>query len=534
MRTGHTLSRRAGARRLLALALATAVVASGAACTSSSHHTARRGAPSPSATASGTAGPVAQRPTVWTPCPQISVQQVGMANPNFDFDCATIQVPQDWHHPDNGKTFDLAIVRARSKQQTDRIGSLVVNPGGPGGSGVQLAAGLVAPGQNFPTAITDRFDIVGFDPRGVGESTEIKCLSGPDQDALFAADPDPVTQAGFDQVVALNRTAEAPCGAKYGSQLPLFSTDQAARDMDAVRIAVGDKTLNYLGYSYGTLLGAVYDQVYPTKVRAMVLDGAIDPQQDVIQRSESQAAGFEHAFGDFSTWCTANPTKCPISANPLAAVQDALATGRTHPVDGPDGRKATAGWIFTAVAEAMYSENEWETLAKGIAQLKTGSSALIFGLADNYAGRSPDGQYTNMFDDNDAVNCADFAHQPSLTEIRTLQSQWRQKYPLFGGPLAVGLVTCAAHVWPGGYDPYPTGAATGSAPVVVVGTTGDPATPYAQTAKLADMLGDGHVITWDGEGHTAYPQTTCITDAVNAYLINLTLPKPGLTCPATS
>ena len=201
---------------------------------------------------------------------------------------------------------------------------------------------------------------------------------------------------------------------------------------------------------------------------------------------------------------------------------------------GSDGRKATAGWIFTGVAEAMYSKSEWPILASGIADLKKGDATDIFRLADNYAERSPNGQYTNLFDDNDAVNCADFAHQPTLAQIRTYQSQWRAKYPLFGGALATGLITCAVSVWPGTYDPYPTGAATGAPPIVVVGTTGDPATPYAQTQKLADMLGDGHVITWEGEGHTAYPQTACITNAVNAYLIDLTVPPAGLTCPATS
>jgi pimeloyl-ACP methyl ester carboxylesterase len=483
----------------------------------------------PVASASGSPAPIA-----WTPCPEISAEVTGAANPNFDFDCATIKVPQDWHHADNGKTFDIALVRARSHTQHDRIGSIIVNPGGPGGSGVQLAAGLLAPGQKFPTAVSDRFDIVGFDPRGVGLSTEVHCLTPASEDALFAADPDPMSQAEFEHVVALNRAADAACGKKYGAELPLFSTEQAARDIDAVRAAVGDDKLTYLGYSYGTLLGAVYAQLFPQNVRAMVLDGAIDPKQDVVARSEGQAAGFEHAFDDFSAWCKANTDQCPISDDPRGQVTAAIEQGRTNPVTGVDGRKATAGWIFTGVAEAMYSKSEWPVLAAAIFDLKTGDAGNIFRLADNYAERSPNGQYTNLFDDNDAVNCADFPHQPTLAQIRAYQTAWRQKYPLFGGPLATGLVTCAVSVWPGGYDPYPTGPATGAAPIVVVGTTGDPATPYAQTQRLANMLGNGHVITWDGEGHTAYPQTKCVTNAVDAYLIDLTVPPAGLTCPATS
>ncbi len=517
-------------RRSIAVAAAVVALLSFTACTSS---TTKKLSSTPTPTTTSTAAP-GERPATWSPCPDISRETVGVANPNFEFDCATIQVPQDWHNKDNGKTFNIALVRARSNNQHDRIGSLVVNPGGPGGSGIQLAAGLIAPGQKFPTAITDRFDIVGFDPRGVGMSTEVKCITAPSEDALFAADPDPMSQADFDKVVALNRAADAPCGAKYGAQLALFSTEQAARDMDSVRIAVGDPKLTYLGYSYGTLLGAVYAQLYPQNLRAAVLDGAIDPKQDVVARSEGQAAGFEHAFDDFSNWCKANSTQCPISDDPRGEVEAALATGRTNPVTGTDGRKATAGWIFTGVAEAMYSKSEWPILAAGITSLKSGDATDIFRLADNYAERSTNGQYTNLFDDNDAVNCSDFAHQPTLAQIRQYQSAWRTKYPLFGGPIATGMITCAATVWPGTYDPYPTGPAKGAPPIVVVGTTGDPATPYAQTQRLADMLGDGHVITWNGEGHTAYPQTTCITNAVNAYLIDLTVPPAGLTCPASS
>jgi len=507
------------------------------ACTSSSPKP--KPAPtSTSASSTGTGGLAGGsfhvRPAAWTACPQLSQQMTGVANKGFRFDCATIQVPQDWQKPDNGKTFDIAMVRARSLTQKNRIGSLLVNPGGPGGSGVQFAAGLVAPGQGFPTAISNRFDIVGFDPRGVGESTEIKCLTARSQDSLFAAEPDPASQADFDKVVALNKAATAPCGAKYGASLPLFSTEQAARDMDAIRIAVGDSKLNYLGYSYGTLLGAVYAQLFPTTIRAAVLDGAIDPKQSIVARSEGQAAGFEHAFDDFSAWCKKNKAQCPIADNPREEVMSALAKARVDPAVNSDGRKATAGWIFTGVAEAMYSKNEWPLLAQSLAALKTRNAAGIFQLADNYAERSPDGTYSNLFDDNDAVNCADFAQQPTLAQIRTYQTEWRKKYPMFGGPLAAGLITCAAKVWPGTYDPYPTGPAKGAPPILVVGTTGDPATPYAQTAKLANMLGDGHVLTWEGEGHTAYPQTTCITDAVNDYLLNLTVPKPGKTCPATS
>jgi pimeloyl-ACP methyl ester carboxylesterase len=522
---------------ILSGVLVIGVVAALGACTSSSKPSAAKSTAAKTSTQAPVPGSsFVERPAVWTPCPDIAEDMTGSANAAFTFDCATIQVPQDWHSPNNGKTFDIAIVRARSNSQKNRIGSLVVNPGGPGGSGVQLAAGLVDSQSSLalPSAITDRFDIVGFDPRGVGESTEVQCLTPATEDSLFGADPDPATQGDFDAVVALNKAAVAPCLAKYGSELPLFSTEQASRDIDAVRVAVGDTKLTYLGYSYGTLLGATYAQLFPQNVRALVLDGTIDPKQDAVQRSQSQAGGFEHAFNDFSTWCKANASKCPIASDPLGEVMAAVAKGRTSPVTGPDGRRATAGWIITGVSEAMYTQSEWPTMATAIAQLKSGTATGIFQLADEYAERSPNGQYSNLFDANDAVNCADLANEPTVAQVRTYQLAWRVTYPLFGAALATGMLTCAVGVWPGARDPYPTGAATGAPPIVLVGTTGDPATPYAQTAKLAAMLGDAHIVTWEGEGHTAYPQTTCIINAVDAYLINLTVPAAGLTCPAKS
>jgi hypothetical protein len=211
-------------------------------------------------------------------------------------------------------------------------------------------------------------------------------------------------------------------------------------------------------------------------------------------------------------------------------VTDALTTAATTPVPGTGGRQATPGWIFTGVISSLYSESGWAKLADAIAALKQGNSKGIFALADQYAERKPDGTYSNLFDANRAVNCADNQEAPSIAEVRRLQGEWRKKYPVFGAALAVGMLPCA--VWPGARDPYPTGAAKDAPPIVVVGTTGDPATPYENTADLASMLGVGHVLTWEGEGHTAYPSTPCIVNAVDDYLIDLKVPQAGLRCPA--
>lgn len=467
----------------------------------------------------------------WRDC-EDEARQANPALPvTLRIECGTIKVPRDWEaaedgRPSDGRTFDIAMMRVRSTRQTDRIGSILVNPGGPGGSGIEYLT-YATPRL---TGLLGRFDMIGFDPRGVGESSPVKCISDADLDTSFGYEPDPVSEADFQGMVALARHIAETCGSEFGDDLRLFATEQAARDMEAIRAALGEEKLNYLGYSYGTLLGGVYAQLFPAKIRAMVLDGAVDPQQGPIAGSEGQAKGFERAFTNFATWCSDNTRACPIAPDARKAVLSAIDTARRSPVRGTDGRRATAGWVFYAVVSTLYSQEAWPFLARGIDELLDGDPEVVFLLADSYADRDETGRYSNLFDANNAVNCADSDEYPTVAEIRTFQADWRKKYPLFGAPLAVGLLNCA--VWPAKKDPYPVGPATGSPPIVVVGTTGDPATPYESTAKLAQMLGTGTVLTWDGEGHTAYPETACIREAVEDYLIALTVPAEGLTCPA--
>jgi len=468
----------------------------------------------------------------WQPCPHIPRELYGQTPTGISYACATIEVPRDWSAPGAGGTFEIALIRARSDEQRDRIGSLVVNPGGPGVPGVDTAVALTlgSPAGGLPEEILRRFDIVGFDPRGVGRSSPIRCVSDTDWDTAFGADPDPRGDAGFADLVALSERIGERCGARYGAQLRLYSTRQAARDMDAVRVALGDERLTYLGYSYGTLLGATYAQLFPRHVRALVLDGAIDPGQDLVSGSRTQARGFEQALAAFTRWCAAVPAQCPIAPDSRAVIMNEIERARAAPVSDPDGRRATPGWVFYALVASLYSETGWTGLATAISQLRGDDPRGVFQLADQYTGRRPDGTYSNLFDANLAVNCVDGQSPPDVAEIRRLQTQWRRDYPMFGAALAVGMLTCA--YWPGGRDPYPAGPAAGSPPILVVGTTGDPATPYEQAPRLAETLGVGVVLTWEGEGHTAYPQTSCVTEAVNAYLIDLAVPSDGLRCPA--
>jgi pimeloyl-ACP methyl ester carboxylesterase len=465
----------------------------------------------------------------WTNCANEAREVLGKEPSGFYFQCRTVTVPQDWNHRDNGRTMTIPIVRVRAVNQSGRIGSLLMNPGGPGASGYDYAIKLA---QYLPPDLLRRFDLVGFDPRGVGRSDPIRCYSAADLDASFAAEPDPVSQQAFDEVVAVNKRLVDSCVAKYGAKLPLFSTEQAARDIEQIRQDLGEEKISYLGFSYGTLLGGIYAELFPDKIRAMVLDGAVDPMQTSIESAEGQAKGFERAFDSFARWCADNARQCPIDGDAEAVVLKLMEQARTNPVGHRDGRKATAGVILWAVVYTMYAKLFWPDLGPALRDLGKGNADGIFEQADKYSERDPDGEYpANMFDAFAAVSCADDAKSATLQQVRTLQGDWRQKYPVFGAALATGMLTCT--LWPPERDPYPVGPAKGAPPILVVGTKNDPATPYEQTAKLADMLGVGVVLTWDGDGHTAYPETACIVSAVNRYLINLVPPKAGTVCPAS-
>jgi pimeloyl-ACP methyl ester carboxylesterase len=505
------------------VALATALVLLLAGCAPGSRWVDPGGSAAPSAAASASAAPGKVN---WTDCRDEAKQLAGQLVAGFDYQCGTVQVPADWHAADNGKKFQIALMRVHNQKAGKQIGSLLVDPGGPGGSGVETAAYLP---RELPSVVLTNFDIVGFDPRGVGQSTPtIDCISDANLDKMLGSDPDPVSQTDFDALTTLWKQIGQECQDKFGSDLSLFSTEQAARDMDAIRDALGDQKLTYLGWSYGTLLGAIYAQLFPTKVRALVLDGAVDPQLHGAASTESQLGGFEHAFDQFAAWC--KQQSCPIAPDPRAAVAAAMTAARSNPVVGKDGRKATAGWITTGVAEALYSQQLWPVMAQAIKDLQGGNATRIFQLADEYGERDASGHYGSLLNALQVVSCDDDDSKISTDEIRSLQNQWRTKYPLFGAGFATGLVSCQQ--WPATRDPYPTGKATGAPPILVVGTVNDPATPYAQAGALASMLGNATVLTWNGQGHTAYPQTTCIRTNVDAYLIDLKVPDPNTTCPA--
>ncbi|PWW23694.1 alpha/beta hydrolase family protein [Geodermatophilus normandii] len=488
---------------------------------------------SPSSATTTPAEPEAA-PITWTDCDaEITELIAGTPGSERDlaFECGRTEVPID-HDEADGATLPLFLIRATLAGQADRIGSLLVNPGGPGASGADAALSLAL---SLPEDVLRRFDLVGFDPRGVGLSTPVECIPADLKDRLLAAEPRPTTQEQMDEVLGLTDEIADACAEEYGDALGTFSTVDTARDMDLLRESLGDEQLTFLGYSYGTTLGSTYAELFPENVRAMVLDAAVDPDADPQADAEAQAAGLEAGFDAFAANCTSLVSGCPIGADPRRFVQDLMGAAAAAPIASStpgETRTATPGVILTAVAAALYDSGSWPQLSQSLAAASTGDAAGLFALADAYRGRLADGSYTNQLDANIAINCADTAEDVTYSEEEVLQlaQDWNQRYPLFGAYAAASLYTCG--VWDAERTPLPERDADGSAPILVVGTTGDPVTPLPGAEDMAEDLTAGTLLVWQGQEHTAYPKTDCVTAAVDAYLIDLTAPQDGLTCPA--
>jgi pimeloyl-ACP methyl ester carboxylesterase len=460
------------------------------------------------------------------------ILELGVGNPrSLSFECGYLQVPISYEEADS-ETLPMFVVRARFPGQTDRIGSLVINPGGPGASGAYSAIDLA---QTLPEDVLRRFDLVGFDPRGVNLTTPVECISADLKDRQVAADPRPVTAEQMDAVLALTDEAADACADEYGDALGTFNTLDTARDMDRLRASLGDEQLTYLGYSYGTTLGSTYAELFPERVRALVLDGAVDPDADPQADAEANAAGLEAGFDAFAANCTSLISGCPISDNPRQYLYELLDQAALAPIPSSaagETRQATPGVVMTAVLSAMYDPASWPQLSQALRAGRDGDAAGLFSLADSYKQRLDDGTYTNLLDANLAINCADTPEDATFDadQVLPLAQQWAQTYPLFGADSAASLYSCTP--WDAPRTPLPDRDADGSAPIVVVGNAGDPVTPLPGAVDMAEDLTAGVLVTWQGQGHTSYPKSDCVTAAVNQYLIDLVVPQDGLVCPA--
>ncbi|WP_091450455.1 alpha/beta hydrolase [Actinokineospora iranica] len=476
------------------------------------------------------------QPLTWENCAGYAKADVdrGPLTTTAGVRCARLTVPLDYAEPD-GDTITIGVLRKPATRPDQRIGSLVINPGGPGAAGLATAARL-----SGASTLDERFDFVGFDPRGVGSSEPtVRCLTDAERDAERADDDELDTSpSGVAKVEADERDYAAKCAQRTGkgaAMLANIGTRDVVRDIDVLRSVLGDEKLTYLGYSYGTRIGSVYAETFPGNVRAMVLDGALDPTQDAVAELVAQAEGFQRAFTDFVAWCVQRQD-CALGRDAnraQARYQELTRPLGERPVDVGDGRRLSYSDATTAVIQALYSEDLWELLNTGLNELRQNRARTLMLLADSYLERGPDGRYSTTQDAFTAVRCVDDPRVTDKAVVREAQRRYKAAAPFLddGRPPTDSLDACAFWPVPNSGQPH-LPAAGGLPPVLVISTTGDPATPYDAGVALAKALG-GALLTYEATQHTAFLQgSACVDAAGAAYLTDLRLPPEGTRCSA--
>jgi pimeloyl-ACP methyl ester carboxylesterase len=432
-------------------------------------------------------------------------------------ECAHPMVPLDYDDPE-GAMIELSVTRAPATG--DRIGALFVNPGGPGASATDFASILAT---LLPSEINERYDIVGIDPRGVGGSTPIDC--GVDATELYSVDPTIETPEDRAELLEVSERYVDDCTIRFGDVLPFVGTRDVARDMDAVRAAMGDDQLSYLGFSYGTAIGQVYADLFPERVSRMILDGVLELGPTGLELAAEQAAGFETALARWVEFCDAGEG-CETAGNALDAVEGVLALAEQPggiPAPTAD-RPAGPGEANLGISLALYSQSLWNDLDAALAAALGGDGSKLVALADQYIGI---GDFEIYF----AVNCMDFEWPVDDPDaFLSAAKATAASSPHFGEALVNDYIRCVD--WPVPADPLPPTSAPGVPPTLVVSTTGDPATPYEAGVAVAERLENGVLITNEGDGHTVVADgKPCIDDLVVAYLIAGAVPPDGTTCP---
>ncbi|OKK02767.1 proteinase [Streptomyces sp. CB03234] len=447
------------------------------------------------------------------------------------FECATMKAPLDYAKP-RGEQIKLAVSRFKATGPGKRLGSLLVNPGGPGGSAVGYLQGYA--GLGYPAPVRARYDIVAVDPRGVARSEPVRCLDGRQMDAYTQVDQTPDDRDEIARLAASFKNFAAGCQKLSGRILPHVSTVESARDMDILREVLGDRRLTYVGASYGTFLGATYAELFPTRAGRLVLDGAMDPSLPTAELNRDQTAGFETAFRSFAADCV-KKTDCPLGTesptHAAARLKAFFAQLDAEPVPTGESRRLGEALATTGVIAAMYDESAWPQLREALTRAMGGEGSALLALADSYYEREEDGTYSNLMYANAAVNCLD--QPPAFTgpdQVAAAVPSFEKASPVFGAGLAWASLNCA--YWP----TKATGTAhrihaDGAPPILVVGTTRDPATPYKWAESLAAQLSSGRLLTYEGDGHTAYGRgSDCIDTAINTFLLDGTVPPSGKRC----
>ena len=453
------------------------------------------------------------------------------------FECSSIKVPINYSDMTTG-SFALEVLRHRATDTNNRIGSLVVNPGGPGASGFDYAYNAES---IVSAAVLERYDIVGFDPRGVAKSVPIHCLNDKETDASYASDSKPDNPQELAQLVKQAKTYVAKCEANT-PYLASFSTANSARDMDVLRSALGDKKLNYLGKSYGTYLGTLYAQYFPQNVGRIVLDGAIDPQITAVQQSITQAVGFDHALSAFIADCYTRKD-CPLakpSKKALEQITKVFHDASVKPLRSSSGRAVTQSLIVLGSASALY-DNEWgwPKLRLALNQAKKGEGSTFLTLADGYTQRNSDGTYSgNESDAGAVIDCLDWPDARTTEQVQADASKFAKQAQVFGPYLAYNALVC--HYFPGVGSSTKSASSSAhssvaqtitSSPIMIIGTTRDPATPYEWAQSLHKEISGSRLLTLDADGHTGHGRgSTCIDSAVDAYLLKGLIPAKDLFC----
>ena len=451
-----------------------------------------------------TTAPPGNSKIAWKPCP------TGFEDGD---ECGTLKVPYDYSDPKVGQ-FVLHLRRHPAQVPAERIGSLLVNPGGPGFGGQFLAEDA---GSYFSNDITDRFDIIGWDPRGTGESEPaVDCID--DYDPYVSYDPTPETPEQKQAIIDAAKKFDDACEERSGEILPWISTNNTARDMDTIRRSLDEQKISYFGFSYGSELGATWATMFPETVRVAVLDGAANPNADAVQGGLEQAAGFEKEFNVFLQKCGADP-KCPFwnDGKPGEAFDALMKKGDAKPIVVSKNRApVNQSTVFTAVSQAMYSSSMWSTLETALAKLAKGDGSGILRLNDQYYQRKADGTYGNELEAFNAISCIDDPGPKTVEESDKWIPEFTKAAPRLGMSFAMGY---GCVFWPAKPDYRVTITGKDAGPIIVVGTTGDSATPLASSRKMAETLEDGRLIVVTANRHTGYGENDCVTSAVNSYIV---------------
>ena len=456
-------------------------------------------------------------------------QQPDWSSCQGDFLCSTLTVPLDYRHPD-GDTIDLALLKVPAADPGSRIGSLVVNPGGPGAPGTQYAAQA---GQVFRQPLLDHFDIVGFDPRGTGDSDPVDCLSDGQLDDYISMDPAPDTATERSAYEGWVTTLGRGCEQRSGELAAHVSTVEAARDMDVLRAALGESTMTYFGASYGTKLGATYADLFPDEVGRLVLDGAVDLSIGPRELALEQAGGFETALRAYVQNCVDETDSCFLGDSVdegLQTITTFLANVDAQPLATSTDRSLEVGNAFYGIVAPLYNRDYWYILSAALKQGLAGDGSTLLQLSDLYSSRGVDGYTDNSAEAIYAISCLDDPYAITAAQVPAELPDFERASPTFGDVFAWGLTGC------GGVQVHSTEKpsdvhAKGAPPIVVIGTTRDPATPMKWAEDLAAQLDSGVLVRRDGDGHTGYNAgNDCVDQAVEAYLIGGTVPKDGLAC----